>query len=121
MIQGKVDFIEPVLQEADKTTSIRVYINNFDHKLMANSLVKAVINVGLKSGLWIPNSSIVSLGQNKIVWLKSGSVFRVRLVTAESLGDSSLIISGITSSDTIATKAQYLSDSESFIQLPNHD
>jgi Cu(I)/Ag(I) efflux system membrane fusion protein len=46
VIAGKVNFIEPTLQDGDKTTSIRVYVDNMDHKLKVNSLVKAAIQTG---------------------------------------------------------------------------
>jgi Cu(I)/Ag(I) efflux system membrane fusion protein len=122
VIDGKVDFIEPLLQSGDKTTSIRVYLDNMDHELKVNSLVKAVINTGTKSGLWIPRFAMLNLGQNKIVWLKQGNLFKVKQVeTGFVNGDSILISKGLTAQDTVASNAQYLTDSESFIQIKGHE
>lgn len=120
-IDGKVDFIEPVLQSGDKTTSIRVYLHDMDHDLKVNSLVKAVINTGSRSGLWIPRSAMLSLGQNKMVWLKQGRLFKVHQVeTGYTNGDSVLVIKGVTAQDSLVRDAQYLTDSESFIQIKTH-
>jgi Cu(I)/Ag(I) efflux system membrane fusion protein len=122
VIDGKVDFIEPLLQSGDKTTSIRVYLDNMDHEFKVNSLVKAVINTGTKSGLWIPRSAMLDLGQNKVVWLKQGNLFKVKQVeTGLVNGDSVLISKGLIVRDTIAADAQYLTDSESFIQIKGHE
>jgi Cu(I)/Ag(I) efflux system membrane fusion protein len=73
IIAGKVSFIEPVLQNGDKTTSIRVYLDNMDHELKVNSLVKAEIQIGQTNGLWIPRTALIDLGRTQIVWLKKGT------------------------------------------------
>lgn len=121
LIKGQVNFIEPILQQGDKFTSIRVYIENANHALMVNSVVKAVINTGSKNGLWIPRSSLINLGQNKVVWLKTEKVFKVRQVQGVLVGDSFLVTKGLSARDSIAKEAQYLTDSESFIQLENYE
>jgi Cu(I)/Ag(I) efflux system membrane fusion protein len=122
IIKGRVDFIEPMLKNGDKTTSIRVYLDNMDHELKVNSLVKTVINTGTKSGLWIPRSAMINLGQNKVVWLKRGSLFTVKPVeTSLTDGSSVLISKGLSAKDTIAADAQYLIDSESFIKTKAHE
>lgn len=121
-LDGEVDFIEPALRPGDKTTSVRVYLHNMDHSLRVNSLVKATIQTGYANGLWIPQTSVIDLGTRKIVWLKQGAVYHAHEVAARIVNaDSVMIKRGITSSDTIAADAQYLSDSESFIKTKNHD
>lgn len=122
ILNGKVDFIEPFLQSGDKATLIRVYLHNMDHELKINSLVKAVINTGTKSGLWIPRSAMTDLGEHKIVWLKQDGLFKVQPVETGSInGDSVLISKGLSALDTIAANAQYLTDSESFIKTKAHE
>jgi membrane fusion protein, copper/silver efflux system len=122
VIEGRIDFVEPILKNGDKTVTIRVYLGNMDHDLKVNSLVKAIINTGTKTGLWIPLSAMTNLGQNKIVWLKRGSFFKVMRVEPGLVsGDNVLISKGLSSQDTIAVDAQYLTDSESFIQTKAHE
>ena len=121
-LNGKVDFIGPFLQNGDKATMIRVYLDNMDHELKVNSLVKAVITTGTKSGLWIPRAAMTDLGQNKIVWLKAGGLFKVHQVESGSMtGDSVLVSKGLSAQDTIAANAQYLTDSESFIKTKTNE
>jgi Cu(I)/Ag(I) efflux system membrane fusion protein len=121
-IRGKVNFIEPVLQQGDKTTSIRVYIDNMDHELKANTIVKAEIKTGSTNGLWIPRSALVDLGQNKIVWLKSGAAFQAQQVSSGiTLDNEVLITKGLDLTDSLASNGQYLTDSESFIKIQGHE
>ena len=116
-ITGKVDFIEPVLERGDKTTSIRVYLDNMDHELKVNSLIKAEIQTGKTSGLWVPRTALVDLGQMQIVWLKNGPDYAAKQVTTGAkIGNEILITKGLSATDSLASNAQYLTDSESFIK-----
>ncbi len=122
IINGRVDFIEPMFQNGDKATSVRVYLHNMDHELKVNSLVNAIIYTSIRHGLWIPRSAMLTLGQNKIVWLKQGNSFKVLQVQTGLINsDSIMVTKGLTLQDTIIRDAQYLTDSESFIKLKAHD
>ncbi len=122
VIYGKVNFIEPVLQDGDKTTSIRVYLDNMDHDLKVNSLVKAEIQSAKTRGLWIPRSALINLGQTQIVWLKNGSSYHTRQVgTGAVVGNEIQITKGLAATDSLASNAQYLTDSESFIKTQGHE
>jgi len=121
-ISGKVNFIEPTLQGGDKTISIRVYLDNMDHGLKVNSLVKATIQTGSTNGLWIPRSALVDLGQTKIVWLKNGAAYQAHQVSTGTIsGNEIQIRKGLSLTDSLASNAQYLTDSESFIKTQSHE
>ena len=122
LITGKVNFIEPVLQNGDKTTSIRVYLDNMDHELKVNSLVKAEIQTGQTKGLWIPRSALVDLGRTQIVWLKKGVAYQAHQVNTGSVNGTEIqITKGLAVTDSLASNAQYLTDSESFIKTQSHE
>jgi Cu(I)/Ag(I) efflux system membrane fusion protein len=121
-ITGKVNFIEPVLQDGDKRTSIRVYIHNMEHTLKVNSIVHAVIQTGTIAGLWVPKSAVLDLGQNKIVWLKRGSRFRAQqIIVGIQNGDLVNVVKGVSITDSLALDAHYLVDSEGFIKIENDE
>jgi Cu(I)/Ag(I) efflux system membrane fusion protein len=121
-IRGKVNFIEPTLQAGDKTTSIRVYLDNMDHALKVNSLINVKIKSGETVGLWLPRSAVISLGQRQLVWLKQGNLYQARQVYTGIKNDQEvLIIKGISQGDSVASNAQYLTDSESFIKTQGHE
>ena len=119
---GKVDFVEPVLENGDKTTSIRVYLDNMDHELKVNSLVKAEIQTGKISGLWVPRTALVDLGQKQIIWIKKGPAFYAKQVKTGAIsGNEILITKGLLATDSLASNAQYLTDSESFIKTKSDE
>ncbi|MEO6524343.1 MAG: HlyD family efflux transporter periplasmic adaptor subunit [Mucilaginibacter sp.] len=121
-LYGKVNFIEPVLQSGDKTTGIRVYLDNMDHELKVNSLVKAEIQTGQTKGLWIPRSALVDLGLTQIVWLKKGAAYQAHQVSTGTINGTQIqIIKGLAVTDSLASNAQYLTDSESFIKTQSHE
>ena len=121
-IEGKVDFIEPTLEEGDKTTTIRVYVHNMDHALKVNSIVNANIRAGETKGLWIPRTAVYSLGQTTIVWLKNGPVYSAhKVITGASNGSEVAVKSGLAATDSLASNAQYLTDSESFIKTVGNE
>lgn len=121
-MDGKIDFIEPVLQNGDRTSSIRIYLNNHQHGMKVGSLVHGTIATGTRSGLWLPRTAVISLGQTNLVWLKDGSSYRAHAVqTGVQNGAQVQIISGLTAQDSVAENAQYLADSDSFIKTQEHD
>lgn len=121
-ISGKVNFIEPTLQDGDKTTSIRVYIDNMDHALKVNSLVNANIQTRSAKGLWIPRSALLDLGRTKIVWLKKGPLFQAHQVNTGIInGNEIQITKGLSLTDSLASNAQYLTDSEGFIKTSGNE
>ncbi|WP_462229355.1 HlyD family efflux transporter periplasmic adaptor subunit [Mucilaginibacter sp.] len=119
---GKINFIEPVLQNGDKTTSIRVYLDNMDHELKVNSLVKAEIQTGETKGLWIPRSALIDLGRTQIVWLKKGAVYQAHQVRTGLVNGTVIqITKSLAVTDSLAANAQYLTDSESFIKTQSNE
>ncbi|MDB5023547.1 MAG: efflux transporter periplasmic adaptor subunit [Mucilaginibacter sp.] len=121
-ISGRVNFIEPTLQDGDKTTSIRVYVDNMDHALKVNSLVKASIQTGSVRGLWIPRSALLDLGDRRVVWLKKGALFEAHQVSTGIInGNEIRIAKGLSVTDSLASNAQYLTDSENFIKTQGNE
>jgi Cu(I)/Ag(I) efflux system membrane fusion protein len=122
IITGKVNFIEPFFEGGDKSTSIRVYVDNMDHDLKVNSLVKATIQTGEVNGLWIPRTAVLDLGRTQFVWLKAGSYYKARQVDTGTINGSEIqIVKGLSVTDSIANHAQYLTDSESFIKIKGNE
>ncbi|SDG12612.1 HlyD family efflux transporter periplasmic adaptor subunit [Mucilaginibacter gossypii] len=121
-MNGKIDFIEPILQAGDRSVSVRVYLNNHQHGMKVGSLIKAEIITGQTKGLWIPRSALTDLGKTKIVWLKKGGTFEARQVSAGlTNGNQIQITKGLTIMDSLASHAEYLTDSESFIKTKGNE
>jgi Cu(I)/Ag(I) efflux system membrane fusion protein len=115
--QAQIDFIEPFFRSNTKTITARVYIKNEALQIPIGSQVKATLHVS-SSGEWLPQQAVLSLGLNKVVLLKDGSAFKVHPVnTGISANDSIQIVAGLNINDSVASNAQFLMDSESFLKI----
>jgi len=119
-IDAGIDFIEPIIQSNSQTPVVRVYIPNKKDQIKIGAIVEAKIFAGNKTGMFIPNSAIVHLGSNDVVFIKEGGAFKAQFIQKGiQLEDKTEIISGLTTNTEIALNAQYLIDSESFIKVYN--
>ena len=115
---GRIDFIEPFFRKESKTLTVRVNFNNADLQLPVGSQVKARIFSMPQNGDWLPNESIVSLGLDKVVFLRATGGFIPHIVeTGFTNKGKTQIINGLAVTDTVALNAQYLMDSESFMKI----
>jgi Cu(I)/Ag(I) efflux system membrane fusion protein len=93
-----------------------------DHHLKVNSLIRATIQTGKASGLWIPGAAISDLGRTQVVWLKKGALYTAHQVfTGVTSGNHVLIRKGLSQTDSLAANARYLTDSESFIKIRGNE
>ncbi|MEO6405897.1 MAG: efflux RND transporter periplasmic adaptor subunit [Ferruginibacter sp.] len=117
-VNGKINFIEPFFQEGSKTLTARVYFDNSTLKLPIGSQVRATIYSGFEEAAWVPESAVVSLGSDKVVFIKQQGGFKAhKLVAGLSNNGKIQVVSGLTIKDTVAQNAQFLIDSESFIKV----
>ncbi len=116
IITGKIDFIEPFYRANSKTLTARVYFHNHS-MLPVGSHVTANIYTDPYKALWLPESSVLSLGMNEVTFMKSSGGFIVHKIITGIRSDRLVqVISGISEKDTVAINAQYFIDSESFIK-----
>ena len=117
-IFSKIDFIEPFYKNNSKTVSARVYLNNSKLMIPVGSQVKATLNIETKFSNWLPKESVISLGLNKIVFVKKDDVFKAQPVTT-GISSNNLIqvTDGLNAKDSVAENAQFLIDSEGFINV----
>ena len=115
---ASIDFIEPFFRNGSKTLRARVYFNNSQLKIPIGSQVKATIIGNTIAAYWLPVAAVLSLGLDAVVFQKTQGGFKARKIkTGISYNDYIQVLSGISSTDTVAINAQYLMDSESFIKI----
>ncbi len=118
--KSTINFIEPFYRNNSKTLTARIDFNNTTRHIPIGSQVNAVIAAHIANAYWLPVNAVVSLGVDKIVFIKEDGGFRARkIVTGVTTNNEIQIIAGLTSTNQVATNAQYLMDSESFIKLKN--
>ena len=115
--KSTISFIEPFYRNGNKTLTARVFFNNTGLQLPIGSPVKALISTNIKNKEWLPQDAILSLGIEKIVFLKEDGGFRAHKITIGNTNENSIqVLSGLAANDEVAANAQYLMDSESFIK-----
>jgi Cu(I)/Ag(I) efflux system membrane fusion protein len=109
IISSTISYIEP---------KARVYLQNPDSlHLKIGTLVTAKITSTAIKGIWLPHHAVVNLGQKQIVFIKTKKYFITKTIQTGVVIDSLVqVISGLKGDEVIAVNAQYMVDSESFIQ-----
>ncbi len=115
-----IDFIEPFYQKDNKTLTVRVYFNNSHLKIPIGSQVRAIISGNTNDAYWLPEDAVMSLGVDKIVFIKTAGGFATRKVNTGTVHKNHIqVLSGVDETDSVAANARYLMDSESFIKVKN--
>lgn len=115
---ARIDFIEPFFRQDNKTVSARVYFNNAQLQIPIGSQVRATIYGNAVDADWLPTTAVLSLGMNKVAFIREGEGFKARIVaTGISMKERTQILSGLSSKDSVVANAQYLMDSEGFIKV----
>ena len=117
-LNGQIDFIEPVYRPETKTLTARVYLKNSMGMIPIGAQVRARIFTGKELTNWLPKDAVLSLGIDKVVFLKTAGGFQAHKVeTGLRYKDLIQIVSGLKETDSVAANGQYLADSESFIKI----
>lgn len=115
--RAQIDFIEPLYRKENKTLTARAYFNNSQLQIPVGSQVRATIFADNKSANWLPEDAVLSLGIDKVVFIKQSGGFKAHKVeTGLAYKDLIQIVSGLNPTDSVAANAQFLTDSESFIK-----
>jgi len=115
--QAKVSFIEPFFRQGSKTITARIYFDNKQLQIPIGSQIKATMQVMSSESNWLPRDAVLSLGLNSVVLLKQDGGFKVQAVqTGVTAGNEIQIVNGLSTQDSVASNAQFLIDSESFIK-----
>jgi Cu(I)/Ag(I) efflux system membrane fusion protein len=120
IIKGHIDFIPPEQNQNEKTTHVRVYLDNLRDDWKIGTLIHGKIAINEPNKAWyIPLSAVNDLGMHKVIWVqdkKRPAIFHAREVeTGSQTSDSIEVISGINPGDEIVENA-YMVGSDSFIQ-----
>ncbi len=118
--RATIDFIEPFYRKQNKTVSARAYFDNSQLKIPIGSQVKATVFGNSKEAYWLPKEAVLSLGLDKVVFLKeTGGFLPHKIKTGIEHQQHVQVLSGLNVKDSVAANAQYLMDSESFIKVKN--
>jgi membrane fusion protein, copper/silver efflux system len=113
--QGKVSFIEPIVQEKTRTIKVRVEIANEDQRLKPGMYADLKIDHDMGEGLLVPDSAVVRTGERGIAFraLEGGWFEPVEVTLGGRFGQRIEVLSGLSEGEQILTSATFLIDSES--------
>ncbi|MDO6429969.1 efflux RND transporter periplasmic adaptor subunit [Flavitalea sp. BT771] len=115
---ARIDFVEPVFRDNSKTLTARVYFDNSTRQIPIGSQVKAIVHHSSPQMKWLPRTSVLNLGLSHVVLKKIQGGFSVQAVQTGMLADGLIqVMGGLDGQDSVATDAQFLMDSESFIKV----
>jgi Cu(I)/Ag(I) efflux system membrane fusion protein len=79
--------------------------------------VKATIFAGDRSADRLPEEAVLSLGLDKVVFVRTGEAFMARKIETGITNKHLVqVLGGLDKTEAVAANAQYLVDSESFIK-----
>jgi len=113
--EGRVAFIDPVLDPKTRTAKVRIAFANADGELRPEEFGEVVIRAHQREAIRIPADAIVNSGADQVVFISLGAgKFQPRKVTT-GVSDGELIeaTSGVQEGEAVVTRANFLVDSES--------
>jgi RND family efflux transporter MFP subunit len=124
VFEGKVDFIYPHLDPSTRSATVRIVLDNPDHKLHENMYATAEIDVPAQGRtVLIPREAVIDTGRRQVVFLAEGDGhFTARDIAVGRSGrlgagsgepEMVQVASGLSAGDTVVTSGQFLLDSES--------
>lgn len=115
--KASISYIEPFYREGSKTLTARVYFDNSNLDIPIGSQVKATVFGGNRSASWLPEEAVLSLGMDKVVFVRIGESFIARKIETGIVNKHLIqVLNGLNKNEAVAANAQYLVDSESFIK-----
>jgi Cu(I)/Ag(I) efflux system membrane fusion protein len=113
--EGRIRFIDPVLDPATRTAGVRIELSNPGGLLKPGMFATAELRVDLGRGLAIPKSAVLDTGVRQLVYVRlSPTRFAGREVKLGSMaGDQVQVLGGLKEGEEVVTAANFLIDSQS--------
>ncbi len=111
---GRVAFVYPTLDPESRTLKARIELANPSLQLKPGMYVDVSPELETEKGVVVPDSAIIDTGLRQVVFVARGGGFEPREVRVGSRGGGeALIVSGVEAGERVATRANFLLDSES--------
>jgi Cu(I)/Ag(I) efflux system membrane fusion protein len=113
--QGRVAFIDPVLDAKTRTAKVRMAFANPGGLLKPEMFGEVVLGTPPRKALRIPADAVIDSGTRSVVFVALGDgKFQPRVVRlGASDGEQVEVLDGLAAGDQIVTRANFLVDSES--------
>lgn len=117
-LTGRVDLIEPLLEESTRTTRVRLVVPNRDGRLRPGQFGEVEFELPASAGLFVPRDAVIRTGEHEYVYIATGADrFEPRVVTTGLAREGRIqIVSGLTAGERVVTRGSFMLDSESRLQ-----
>jgi membrane fusion protein, copper/silver efflux system len=112
---GRVAFIDPLLDSKTRTAKVHVHFANPGHELKPEMFGEVVLQGAARVGLTIPADALIHTGTKDVVFIDLGEgKFQPREVQlGGKTGDQVEVVKGLEEGQKVVTRANFLVDSES--------
>lgn len=106
---GEIAFVHNEVDEKTRTTKVRIVVDNAGEQLKQNMFVRVQLGTGRGSELLVPTAAVQNSGGQSIVFVEEvhGTYRRTVVQTGGSLGDKTIIKSGLESGKKVVTDGAY--------------
>ncbi|MEQ9299479.1 MAG: efflux RND transporter periplasmic adaptor subunit [Cyclobacteriaceae bacterium] len=115
--EGKITYIDPVINPKTRVSKVRVEVANPDHALKPEMFARGVISAELEAvdAITVPKSAVMWTGTRSVVYIRTisdqGNSFLMREVKlGPALGDQFVVEEGLESGDEIAVNGTFSID-----------
>jgi len=112
--KGKIEYVNPEINQNTRINLIRVKISNFDHQLKPGMPAYVIIKSTQHNAFTLPIDAVLRDSKGATVWIKTGvNTFANKMVqTGLETDDRIEITSGMQPGDKVVTSGAYLLESE---------
>lgn len=116
--EGKVDFINYVLDQTTRTTKVRFDFDNSEMLLKPGMYGVLELTIPIGFVLALPEAAVIDTGTKKIVFIEKAPGFYrpIEIQLGDKGGGYYEVLKGLNENDLVVTSSQFLMDSESRIQ-----
>ena len=112
--EGRIAFIEPVLDQQTRTARVRIVLPNRGGELKPGMFADARLQVPIEEGLSVPRSAVIDTGTRRVVYVESApGTFQPREVTlGATAGDRVAVLDGVKEGEKVVAAANFFIDSQ---------
>ncbi len=113
--QGRVEFIDPMIDPQSRTAKARIAVRNGRRLLKPGMFASVRLNTPMRTALTVPSSALLRTGERTLVFvdLGNGRLTPEEIAIGRVAGENTEILSGLEPGQRVVTSAQFLLDSES--------
>ena len=112
--EGRIAFIEPVLDQQTRTARVRIVLPNRGGELKPGMFADARLQVPIAEGLSVPRSAVIDTGTRRVVYVETApGTFQPREVTlGVTAGDRVAVLDGLKEGEKVVGAANFFIDSQ---------